>query len=802
MITSKANLKRWVIVGVFCFLFLIITGLVYATRSPVLFFKFDEGSGSTAIDATGNGNTATLYNSPTYISGGGLNFNGTNQYVRTNSAVTGSLGVDDQPYTIAARVRVAEGETNGGIVHVADGSNGIGWCIPMLGVYDGKFRALSWQATFPVTATAPTTLTAGQWYDIAHVWDDVNDLLKLYVDGELVASTNMSSFDAAGTGVYMFIGMSVSSCAGDTGYFAGDIKDVKIDASALTDDEVASLWDPTVESLSPVDNATSVAISEDLVITFDQIVDVESGNITIKKTSDDSTVETIDVTSDQVSGSGTTEITITPSNNFDDDTEYYVLIDDTVFDDEDGHSYAGISSTTAWSFTTVDLTNPTLSTFSPADNATNVSASANLVITFDEAVNVGSGTISIKKVADDVLVMDPIDVTSGVVSGDGTNTITINPSRNLFPGTEYYIQIDATAFDDLAGNSYVGISDNTSWTFTTASATTPSERFTITPSVVSVDEGRSGVVTFSLEEPLITDKEEGLRIYIISSDTDYMYLSDNSLEWETDADWATPQSFTIYTVDDEVLGDKSLLVQWFAVANDEFYTGASGTIPVTIRDDDASSLGYIPPPTCQVTASPSIITSSEAVRLNIEETSRGKTGLYYILLENTHAHFPSGTDSITVSPSRTTTYSIAFVGTFGAEFCQTTVEVLDEQIMNTVEENNENSTENVFEEAESNVAQENFQEEVNQKTCPTLRSLGGTLVRKGGRGDLVKYIQELINSFRQTETPLIVDGIAGTKTDAGIRDVQRGLGVDVDGLWGNQTHNAYQAWLTAQCQKN
>ena len=69
-------------------------------------------------------------------------------------------------------------------------------------------------------------------------------------------------------------------------------------------------------------------------------MDVESGDITIKKTSDDSTVETIDVTSTQVTGSGSTQITINPSSALDDSTEFYLIIDATAFDDAAGNSYA------------------------------------------------------------------------------------------------------------------------------------------------------------------------------------------------------------------------------------------------------------------------------------------------------------------------------------------------------------------------------------------------------------------------------------------------------------------------------
>ena len=52
-----------------------------------------------------------------------------------------------------------------------------------------------------------------------------------------------------------------------------------------------------------------------IVLNFSENVDAESGNITIKKTSDDSTVEAIDVGGGQISGSGTSQITVDPSSD-------------------------------------------------------------------------------------------------------------------------------------------------------------------------------------------------------------------------------------------------------------------------------------------------------------------------------------------------------------------------------------------------------------------------------------------------------------------------------------------------------
>ncbi len=133
---------------------------------------------------------------------------------------------------------------------------------------------------------------------------------------------------------------------------------------------VIDTTDPALQSLTPVDNETNFSPISVFLMTFNQLVDVETGNITIKKTSDDSTVETISVSGGLVTGTGTTIITIDPSTNLSDLTEYYILVDATAFDDAAGNSYAGISSTTAWSFTTGDINAPILSSITATPTTT------------------------------------------------------------------------------------------------------------------------------------------------------------------------------------------------------------------------------------------------------------------------------------------------------------------------------------------------------------------------------------------------------------------------------------------------
>ena len=307
----------------------------------------------------------------------------------------------------------------------------------------------------------------GNWHQYVFTWNGSNSR-KVYIDGSLVNSNSTSNvFRIQNTG--LVLGRQFMDWAEGT-TFTGSADELRLWSTELSSSEVQTLYNtesnapPTLSSSVPADNATGIALDSTIVLNFNENVDVESGNITIKKTSDNSTVETIDVTSEQVEGSGTSQITVTPASDFDSATEYYVLIDATAFDDSGSASYAGITSTTALSFTSTNPV-PTLSSSVPADNATGVAVNSTIVLNFSENVDVESGNITIKKTTDNSTI-ETIDVTSGQVTGSGTSQITITPSSDFDTGTEYYVLIDATAFDDSDSGSYAGISSTTALSFT------------------------------------------------------------------------------------------------------------------------------------------------------------------------------------------------------------------------------------------------------------------------------------------------------------------------------------------------
>lgn len=131
-----------------------------------------------------------------------------------------------------------------------------------------------------------------------------------------------------------------------------------------------------------------------------------------------------------------------------------------------GNRASGIVRT----WTLVDQTPPTVSIFSPADNANQVSLTANLLVTFNENIQFGAGSITLYDENDNVV--QTVSSGSPGLSISGS-TMLFNPSANLVINTDYYVHIDPTAITDLEGNAFAGFTNNTTWNFNTNDITAP-----------------------------------------------------------------------------------------------------------------------------------------------------------------------------------------------------------------------------------------------------------------------------------------------------------------------------------------
>ncbi|TSD13502.1 hypothetical protein DP107_11795, partial [Haloglomus irregulare] len=138
---------------------------------------------------------------------------------------------------------------------------------------------------------------------------------------------------------------------------------------------------------------------------------------------------------------------------------------------------------------------PTLTSSTPADDATDVTESTDITITFSEDIAFGSGSITLREDDGGFSDWEAFDVSSDTGSGDGTvsisgRTLTITPTSNFASDTEYAVRIDTGALTDTASslNDFGGISDDTTLSFTTTDSTLPTA--SAGPDT-TIDEGQS-----------------------------------------------------------------------------------------------------------------------------------------------------------------------------------------------------------------------------------------------------------------------------------------------------------------------
>jgi hypothetical protein len=205
--------------------------------SPVGYWKFDEKTGTTTVDSSGNGNTGTLANSPTFTTGkygGGVLFNNTTSNI-SSSANINSKGSGTFELWFKPNFTGAPSLNKWLFDYYQNASNRVGLFIDQSLVVHTYFVVGG-----VVVADAPFTFspTAGTWYHIAGIVNADTGKTELYFNGQLkssistTSSLNFSSLGSATTYIGHFDG-------GVTGYSAnGTIDDVRVYNYARTASQI------------------------------------------------------------------------------------------------------------------------------------------------------------------------------------------------------------------------------------------------------------------------------------------------------------------------------------------------------------------------------------------------------------------------------------------------------------------------------------------------------------------------------------------------------------------------------------
>ena len=118
---------------------------------------------------------------------------------------------------------------------------------------------------------------------------------------------------------------------------------------AFTTKNVVDKIAPLLNTLSPSDNATTVAVNSDLKLTFNETIKAGTGNIIISNGTDTRTISITDTT--QVSHDFNV-LTINPKSDLLPGTTYSVTFAAGVITDKTGNAFAGITDTSKFNFST------------------------------------------------------------------------------------------------------------------------------------------------------------------------------------------------------------------------------------------------------------------------------------------------------------------------------------------------------------------------------------------------------------------------------------------------------------------
>ncbi|MFY0758594.1 LamG-like jellyroll fold domain-containing protein [Metabacillus dongyingensis] len=226
-----------------------LTTSIRVTVKPaeiVAHWKFDEGSGTTVGDSSGNGNTGTLVNNPTWTDsgiGGALAFSGGSRAEFNSSATLNKTGDE----SVSLWFKTSQPATGNANLFRQDKR-----FTALQLTSGGQARVAYWpKASSSYKALAfPWTYNDNKWHHYVASYDHSTGL-KIYLDGNLVASntTNLGPLPT----VTNKIVLGANESGGEA--YNGLLDDVRVFDLALTQDEVRQLSDQ--QPPTTTDNALS-----------------------------------------------------------------------------------------------------------------------------------------------------------------------------------------------------------------------------------------------------------------------------------------------------------------------------------------------------------------------------------------------------------------------------------------------------------------------------------------------------------------------------------------------------------------
>ena len=212
------------------------------TQPPafIAHYPFDQSSGTTAPDATGNGRTATLVGGATWVAGrtgNAVNLSGTSQYVALPTGILAGASA----FSVAAWVRLDTVTTWSRIFDFGSGTGTNMFLAPRASSATGtlRFAITTGGAGAEQRINGPAALPAGVWTHVAVT--HTGTLGILYVNGAEVARNTAMTITAGALGATTQNWVGRSQYCGDP-YLDGAVDGLRVYGRAVSAAEVASLY--------------------------------------------------------------------------------------------------------------------------------------------------------------------------------------------------------------------------------------------------------------------------------------------------------------------------------------------------------------------------------------------------------------------------------------------------------------------------------------------------------------------------------------------------------------------------------
>lgn len=197
-----------------------VVGSSIVTSGLILNYNINDassypGSGATVTDLTGSSN-ATLYNTPTYTSTGGgyLTFNGSTQYLVTNTALGSKLSPANTSTVISVFVW-AYPMDNGVIVsELGSTTPNSGWHDSQIEMVAGTLRFSVWSNGSGFASTISTPLN--NWYYMGFTFNGT--VLTGYVNGASAVTSGTISRSTNGANLFYAVASLDGTNLGDGTY--------------------------------------------------------------------------------------------------------------------------------------------------------------------------------------------------------------------------------------------------------------------------------------------------------------------------------------------------------------------------------------------------------------------------------------------------------------------------------------------------------------------------------------------------------------------------------------------------------